>query len=250
MACAQFRFYEELNDFLPTDQQKVNFEMEFERRASIKDMIESIGIPHTEVELILINGQSVSFSYILKDGDRVSVYPVFESFDISPLLKLRLRPLRRTLFVVDTNLGRLARYLRLLGFDTLYRNDYKDTKLAEISASEQRILLTRDRRLLMRSIITHGYFVRETDPLKQINEILKRFDLCSATQPMSRCTHCNGNLEDVSKAQVLDKLEPKTKKYYQDFKKCSDCGQIYWKGSHFRKLQQLIAGLVPPDSTL
>ena len=170
MAVAVFRFYEELNDFLPARRRKIEFEHHFDRRASIKDMIESLGVPHTEVELILVNGRSVDFSYMVEDGNRISVYPVFESLDVSPLLRLRPEPLRDPRFVVDCNLGRLARYLRLLGFDCLYQNDYTDAGVALISQQQHRIVLTRDRRLLHRKIITHGFYIRASMPREQVRD--------------------------------------------------------------------------------
>jgi hypothetical protein len=201
-ASARMRFYEELNDFLPAARRKTGFEHTFRRRASIKDMIESLGVPHTEVELILVNGESVDFSHIVMDGDVISVYPVFESLDIRPLLKLRPEPLRKNRFVLDTHLGRLARYLRLLGFDTLYRNNFHDAELARLSHDQQRTLLTRDRMLLHRSIITHGYFVRTTEPLYQTGEVLRpnpctrQVKYCSA----STCTGTSGHGLAVSAA--------------------------------------------------
>ncbi|MGH8501124.1 MAG: Mut7-C RNAse domain-containing protein [Gammaproteobacteria bacterium] len=156
MASAHFRFYEELNDFLPPGQRKVGFEYAFAGRPAIKDVIEALSVPHTEVDLILMNGESVDFSAPLMDGARVSGYPMFEALDITRVSRVRSRPLRASRFVLDTHLGRLARYLRLLGFDTWYRNDYDDAELARICQSEQRILLTRDRELLKRSVVTHG----------------------------------------------------------------------------------------------
>jgi uncharacterized protein with PIN domain len=240
VSVAEFRFYEELNDFLPADRRKQAFAHTFTRRASVKDMIESFGVPHTEVELIIVNGRSVDFAHIVADHDRISVYPMFESLDIRPLLRLRPEPLRRPAFVLDTQLGRLARYLRLLGFDTLYRNDYTDAGIARISSTQQRTLLTRDRRLLQRRIITHGYFVRATDPLEQVGEVLRRFDIYNDIKPLKRCIRCNGVLVDVEKQTVFDHLEPKTKRYYEDFRICNDCGQVYWEGSHFRKMLRLI----------
>jgi len=240
VSVAQFRFYEELNDFLPAQRRKTDFTHTFTRRASVKDMIESFGVPHTEVELIIVNGRSVDFSHIVADRDRISVYPMFESLDIRPLLRLRPEPLRRPAFVLDSQLGRLARYLRLLGFDTLYRNDFTDAGIARISSEQQRTLLTRDRRLLHRSIITRGYFIRGTDPLNQVDEVLRRFDLYNDIKPLRRCIRCNGMLSDVAKEAVFDRLEPKTKRYYNEFRICRDCGQVYWEGSHFRKMVRLI----------
>ena len=243
MALATFRFYEELNDFLAPERRKTAFKHTFNRRASVKDMIESFGVPHTEVDLILANGNSVDFQYIVENGDRISVYPVFESLDIGPLVRLRPNPLRHTKFVIDTNLGRLARYLRLLGLDCLYRNNYKDDELARLSSNQNRILLTRDRALLQRRIVTHGYFVRETTPRLQVREVLLRFDLRNLLSPFTRCTRCNGTIEAVEKGIIEDRLEPKTRKYFDQFRMCRDCGQLYWKGSHHVRAQRLVEEL-------
>ncbi|MGB5440386.1 MAG: Mut7-C RNAse domain-containing protein [Gammaproteobacteria bacterium] len=240
MARVQLRFYEELNDFLSRALRKTDIMHEFERRTSIKDMIESFGVPHTEVEVILVNGKSVDFSHIVHDGDRISVYPVFESLDVSPLLRLRPEPLRHPKFVLDTNLGRLARYLRLLGFDCLYSNDFEDAAVAGISAGQQRTLLTRDRSLLQRKIITHGYFVRAVRPRLQVPEVLSRFDLYRLIAPFSRCSRCNGTLQVVDKQAIEARLEVKTRQYYNDFRMCSGCGQIYWQGSHYQRTMQLV----------
>lgn len=240
MATAHFRFYEELNDFLPPERRKISFAHGFQRRTSIKDMIESFGVPHPEIELILVNGKAVDFSYIVQDGDRVSVYPMFECLDISPLNRLRPRPLRDPRFIADCNLGRLARYLRLLGFDCLYRNNYNDTEVADISHQNRRIVLTRDRRLLKRKIITHGLFVRSTDPREQVREILDRLDLYRLAAPFTRCTRCNGSLHPVGKAAVDARLQPKTRLYFNEFLQCAQCGQVYWEGSHFDRVKPLV----------
>ncbi len=183
-------------------------------------------MPHTEVEIILANGRSVDFSYIVQAGDRISVYPMFESLDITPLLRLREKPLRDPRFVVDANLGQLARYLRLLGFDAIYRNDYTDREVAEIASRDKRIVLTRDRALLQHKIITHGYFIRAVKPREQVREILARLDLYRALHPFTRCLRCNGELEEVEKQAVLERLEPKTRLHYDRFRQCKTCGQI------------------------
>jgi uncharacterized protein with PIN domain/sulfur carrier protein ThiS len=239
MSYVALRFYAELNDFLREERKKTRFKIELNRRTSVKDLIESLGVPHTEVEIILANGISVDFSYIVEDEDELSVYPMFESVDITPILKLREKPLRVTRFVLDCHLGRLARYLRQLGFDTLYRNDYTDDVLAQTSAEENRILLTRDRSLLKRSIITHGYFIREFDPRKQLDEVIRRFDLRNQIIPFGRCTRCNGMVEEVDKKTIEDQLEPKTRKYFDSFWQCASCGQIYWEGSHVKHMTKL-----------
>lgn len=250
MSKVELRFYEELNDFLTPAQRKVTISHTFNRRASVKDMIESFGVPHTEVDIILVNGESVDFSYIVKDGDRISVYPVFESLDITPLLRLRPKPLRSPRFVLDSNLGRLARYLRMLGFDCLYQNDYTDKAVANISSQEHRILLTRDRILLQRKIITHGYFVRAVIPRTQVREVLFRFDLFGLIKPFSRCSRCNGELQVVDKETIQDRLEPKTRKYYHHFLLCPSCGQIYWEGSHHEHSRRLIETLTDKNPNL
>lgn len=234
------RFYEELNDFLPPERRKVDFPHLFNQPGSIKDLIEALGVPHTEIDLILVNGRSVDFDYPVQDGDRISVYPVFESLDIAPVIRLRPAPLRTTRFVLDTHLGRLAAYLRLFGFDTLYRNDYDDRTLSEISAGERRILLTRDKRLLMRKQITRGYYLRAVQPRKQLVEVLGRFDLYRAQRPFTRCMHCNGEIEPVPKERIAPRLPPRTKDYYDEFWQCAQCNKIYWKGSHYLRMRLMI----------
>ena len=205
-------------------------------------------MPHTEVEVILANGRSVDFAYIVQPDDRISVYPMFEGLDVSPLLRLRDKPLRHPCFVADANLGQLARYLRLLGFDVVYRNDYSDREVARIASEEKRIVLTRDRALLQHKIITHGYFVRAVKPREQVKEILARLDLYHELHPFTRCLRCNGELEDVDKQTVLPQLEPKTKKYYERFRRCKACGQAYWKGSHFDRMEKLCDHFMAPSA--
>ena len=240
MATACFRFYAGLNDFLPPDRRGRPLCQQFERKASVKDMIESLGVPHTEIGLIVADGRPVTFSHIVRDGDRISVYPEFVDIELPASLRLQ-PPLPRDIrFVVDANLGRLARYLRLIGFDTLYRNDYDDAEVATISAAENRILLTRDRTLLRRGIIRHGYFVRADKPLEQLREVVMRFDLADRIRPFARCIRCNGTLERVEKEKIVERLEPKTKRYYSDFLICRDCGQIYWRGSHYRRAMAMV----------
>ena len=239
MSRVALRFYAELNDFLRDARKQTRFTVALNRRTSVKDLIESLGVPHTEVEVILANGESVDFSYIVQEQDDLSIYPMFESVDVTPLLRLRDRPLRVPRFVLDCHLGRLARYLRQFGFDTLYRNDYTDDDLAETSASEHRILLTRDRTLLKRSIITHGYFVREFDPRRQLDEVIRRFDLRGQIVPFGRCTRCNGIVEEVEKQAVESELEPKTRLYFDRFWQCTGCRQIYWEGSHVKHMIRL-----------
>lgn len=244
MATASFNFYAELNHFLPPRRRQVTITHVFEERASIKDMIESLGIPHPEVDFIEVNGECVNFSYIVNDGDYINVYPVSISAERTPSISVRPQPLSVIRFVLDIHLGKLATSLRLLGFDTLYRNDYDDEELAQISSAEERILLTRDKGLLMRSLVSHGYYVRETDPQLQVVEVLRRFNLFESVKPFQRCLRCNGLLEPVAKETIIDQLPHNTQLQINEFHRCRECAQIYWKGSHYERMQQFIEGVL------
>lgn len=234
------RFYEELNDFLPHNRRKKAFLFKFSGIRSVKDIIEAIGVPHTEVDLILVNYRPVSFDFHPGNDDYISVYPVFESLDISSINRLRPKPLREVRFVLDVHLGTLAKYLRMLGFDSLYRNNFKDEEIIEISLSEQRIILTRDRPLLKNGQVTHGYFVRSIQPRKQLQEVILRFDLKTTIRPFGRCMECNGVIESVKKSEIAGQLYSNTKKFFDEFYRCMDCRKIYWKGSHYERMQRLI----------
>jgi len=237
---ARFRFYEELNDFLPADRRKVSFTYSFSGSPTVKDAIEAVGVPHVEVDLILLNGYAVDFSYRLSDGDNVSVYPVFESFDISSVTHLRERPLRDIKFIADVHLGKLARFLRFTGFDTVYRNDYDDKEIISLSKKEHRVILTRDKGILRNRLVTLGYWLRSQDPVEQVGEVINRFDLKNQVTLFSRCSLCNSPLTEVKKDDVARMLQPKTIRYYDDFKKCSGCHKIYWQGTHCERLVKLI----------
>ncbi len=237
------RFYAELNDFLPPERRMVEFPHAFLVPTPVRDIIESAGVPHTEVDLILVNGRSVDLSHVIEDGDRISVYPVFESLDITPVLRVRPKPLRRPRFVLDVHLGRLAAYLRMVGFDALYRNDYTDPELAAAASDGGRILLTRDVGLLKRSTVTHGYYVRETSPRRQLEEVLRRFDLFRLVEPFARCMVCNGVLRVAEKESVKDALPPKISEAHTEFLSCESCGRVYWKGDHYDRMRRLIEDL-------
>jgi uncharacterized protein with PIN domain len=240
LARAFFRFYAELNDFLPADRRFVEFPQIFHDISTVRDRIESLGVPHTEVDLILVNGNSVDFAYRVADGDRISVYPVFEALDIAPLARLRPAPLRDPRFVLDVHLGRLAAYLRLMGFDALYRNCFTDEQLAAVSRDEHRILLTRDVGLLKRSAVTHGYFVRQTAVARQMAEVVARFDLCRLVRPFTRCLRCNTPLEDAAKASVAGEVPPRAAELHDEFRRCPGCRRVYWKGGHYRRMRLIL----------
>ena len=244
MAKADFHFYAELNDFLPHKKRHVTITHVFEERASIKDTIESFGVPHPEVDYIEVNSKPVDFSYIVTDSDRIHVYPISAATENTSSVSLvRPQPLKFTRFVLDIHLGKLATSLRMLGFDTLYRNDYDDLELAQISASEKRILLTRDKGLLMRSLVTHGYYVRETNPERQVGEVIGRFALIKFVKPLQRCLRCNGLLEPVAKELIIDQVPPNIQQNIDEFCRCRECAQIYWKGTHYERMQEFIKGI-------
>lgn len=240
---AYFRFYEELNDFLPAGSRKKSNPYLFSGSPSVKDAIEAIGIPHTEVDLILVNGDPVGFNYQLSENDRISVYPVFESLDISGINKLRKEPLRDPRFILDVHLGKLAKYLRMTGFDTLYEKNYVDSEIVEISCKERRIILTRDVGILKHKTISHGYWIRSQDPQKQLREVIKRFDLFKRIRPFHRCMNCNGLITEIRKDSVIAQLQPNTRNYYDEFYRCRSCKKIYWKGSHYERMQKFIRSI-------
>ncbi|MFP3914254.1 MAG: Mut7-C RNAse domain-containing protein [Actinomycetota bacterium] len=238
MGEAVFRFYAELCDFLDTPDGTVV--RTFDVSPSVKDLIESSGVPHTEVDLVLVNGESVDFAYRVRDGDRVSVYPVFETFDVGELTRVRTEPLRTPSFVLDVHLGRLARYLRLLGFDVDYSPHRADPELVEVSRRDARILLTRDVELLKHGDLTHGLFLRSSDADDQVREVVRRLHLSSSIRPFTRCLACNGLLAEVEKEEVASLLPEGVRREQDRIWRCGDCGKLYWRGSHMRRLEALV----------
>ncbi len=243
---ATFRFYEELNAFLPPARRKREIDYAFNGHPAVKDSIEALGVPHTEVELIVVNGDSVGFEHPLRHGDRVAVYPAFEALDIRPLVRVREAPLRRTSFILDVHLGKLARLLRLLGFDVMYRNDLADREIVDRARAEHRIILTRDRGLLRRRAVTHGCYIHHTEPVEQACEVVRRLDLADAIAPFTRCTRCNGRLTPVDRDTVLEELPPLTRRYGRSFARCDQCGKLYWKGTHYKRLIERIRRVRTP----
>jgi uncharacterized protein with PIN domain len=239
MNSANFCFRDELNDFLIPARKGAAFDYLFSENPSVKHLIEALGVPHTEVAGIRVNGGLVNFSYRVQQDDRIEILPASQPDGEQPAPEPR--------FVLDNHLGQLATYLRMLGFDTLYRNDYQDDELAQVTAQEGRILLTRDRRLLMRKVVVHGYCIRDLEPRLQVLEVLRRFDLYEKITPFQRCLRCNHPLQPVSKESVLDRLEPLTKCYYEEFHLCPACNQVYWKGSHYERMQGLIEAVTHED---
>jgi len=238
------RFYEELNDLLPKEKRKIRFEHNFRGHPSVKDVIESQGVPHGEVDMILANGKSVGFNYILNDDDDISVYPVFESIDIKNVQHLREKPLRNPKFILDVHLGTLARYLRMLGFDTLYQNNYNDEEIINISLTESRAILTKDKGILKQNQVNRGYFIRNINPEKQLEEVIVRFDLNNSINEFTRCLECNTLLEQIEKEKRIHRIPSKVEKYQTEFYICKKCNKIYWPGSHYQKMKKLINKIV------
>ena len=242
-ASAEFRFYEELNDFLPEERRKRDFTVEIDRARSVKDAIESVGVPHTEVDLILVDGRSVGFEHLLRGGERVAIYPMFEALDIAPLVRLRPRALRDPRFVADVHLGKLARHLRMAGFDTLWANDWKDDEIVRISGVQKRTILTRDTGMLRRKEVERGYFVRATESEQQLGEVVHALQLEGLVAPFMRCRECNVPLEEVPRQAVRDRLPPMVRDTYDRFKRCPGCERVYWEGTHFERMKSVLARL-------
>lgn len=243
---ARLRCYAELNDFLPARLRQREFEHTFDGSPAVKDLVESLGVPHAEIDLLLVNGVSVGFDHRVRDGDRIAVYPVFEALDVSPLQHLRPTPLRETRFVLDAHLGRLARWLRILGFDAACRPGTPDDELIACSLSEGRIILTRDRELLKARELTHGCWVRATDPRRQVLEVLDRFDLRAQARPFTRCSLCNGELAPAEATEAAAEAPPRVRERCREFFRCTGCRRLYWKGTHLTRLEAFVAWALEP----
>ena len=239
------RVYGELNRHLASGRGR-RFEQTIDAGCGVGEMLAGLGVPAAAVDLVLVNGQSVDFHQPLADGDRVSVYPAFEALDIGPVSRLPGRPLRSVRFVADVHLGRLAYYLRLLGFDARYETDAADAELLAVSRRQRRILLSRDRALLDDPALWRGYRVRETAPRRQVAEVLARFDLYRLAAPLTRCLVCNTPLRPLAPAQAAQRLVDDIGSRYRTFQECPGCGRIYWRGSHYRNLRRVAGELLAP----
>jgi uncharacterized protein with PIN domain len=239
-ARATFRFYEELNDFLAPERRKRDVEVPIDRARSVKDAIESLGVPHPEVDLILVDGASVDFTHLLRGGERVAIYPMFERLDIAPLLRLRPRPLRDPRFVADVHLNKLARHLRMAGFDTLCEPAWDDDRIVACSLDERRTILTRDKRMLQRSEVERGYFVRAIHSEPQLAEVLRALQLERWVAPFTRCRECNTPLTAADDEAIAGRVPPRIRSLYERYKMCPTCRRVYWEGSHFRRMQGIL----------
>lgn len=222
-----------LNDFLPRAQRGQPVTLPWSAHETVKHLVEVVGVPHPEIAVLHVDGAPTSFGARVAPGAVIDVYP----HEDAPADEPRPTMLR---FVCDVHLGRLAAYLRMLGFDTFYRNDQSDAELVALACAEERVLLTRDVRLLMRSAVTDGAFVRATTPEAQLREVARRYNLRASARPFRRCMRCNGLTVPVEKAAIIHQLQPKTRRYYDAFWRCQACGQIYWHGSHVQRMQEVI----------
>lgn len=253
---AFFSFFGDLLELLPSTYEGTKLRLEFAPHQSIKHLVESLRIPHTEIGKLLVNGQPAPLSQILRNGDIVQVYPVepgaldghhSNAKDHLCQYSDPQSVIDPPSFLLDNHLGKLASHLRMLGFDTLYRNNFQDKELATLAQSTGRVLLTRDRGLLMRKQVNAGYCLRSLDPQQQLRAVIRRYALIDRIRPFRRCMRCNGELEDVAKADVFEQILPLTRQYYDEFRRCTTCGQVYWKGSHYQKMMQFIEGLRQGD---
>jgi len=244
VATAHFRFYAELNNFLAPRHRQRTFSHPCSRDSTVKHMIEALGVPHTEVELICVDGVAVDFSHRLQDGERVSVYPVSSTVEITPALRLRPDPPLPGRFIADAHLGQLAKSLRMLGFDVLYRNDYSDAEVARIAAGEGRIVLTRDRDLLIRKEIVLGCYLHALDIEGQMAEVIGRFRLAPHVRAFSRCLTCNGELRAVAKKEVAHRVPQHSREFYEHFFECAACAHVYWEGSHVARMRVWVAQML------
>jgi uncharacterized protein with PIN domain len=240
----EFRFYAELNRFLAPCHRERSFRYPLSRDATVKHMIEVLGVPHTEVALILADGESVDFSCRLREGMRVSVYPYFSTLDITEVTRVRVEPPPTVRFIADAHLGQLAKNLRMLGFDVVYRNDYSDAEIARIAVSEERIVLTRDRDLLIRKDIVRGCYLHSLVSDGQVAEVIARFGLSDFAGALSRCLNCNGLLHHVDKEDVADRVPYHSHRIYDRFLECEACARVYWEGSHVARMRQRIADIL------
>lgn len=231
-----------LRDFLKNKQQKSSpLNITFELNPSVKDLIESRGIPHTAIFKLEVNGRERSFDYNVREGDEITPYP-FEKVDATTLDDIFSSPSK---FVLDVHLGKLAKTLRLLGIDTSWDADWEESKILHLSNRQKRMILSRNIGLLRNGEARYGYWVRATDPDKQVQELFKRFNISDYISPFSRCMKCNGLLEEVELSQVEERVPPKVQEWHSLFYECLHCRQVYWEGSHYKKLQEKVNRLTP-----
>jgi uncharacterized protein with PIN domain len=244
MVSINVRCYAELNDHLHPEQQFIAFPFFLPPKSTVKKLVDDIGINSDLIDLILVNDRSVDLSYILEENDRVALYPAFETFDISTITKVREHPLRQPKFILDVHLGKLANHLRMLGFDTLYKNDCSNEVLLSYSLNENRILLSKNRILIGNEKLTHAYYVKNKDPRLQLIEVLEHLDLYRLADPFTRCIECNSLLKSIEKEIIFSKIPPLVRNWCNEYQWCNSCNRIYWKGSHYQHMIAFIQSIL------
>lgn len=237
---ASFYFHDSLQDFLLPVKRDTVISYTFDDTPAIKHAIETIGIPHPEVDIILVNAKPVDFFYLLEHNDIIEVFSSFDKEKFPREWSLTPPHVIPEKFILDVHLGKLARKLRLFGFDTLYENNYSDGAIVEISEKEERIILTRDKNLLKHKLVKWGYWLRSQYAEEQLTEVIHRIKPRAQFKFFERCVECNCKIEKIGKAEIINRLQPKTILYYNDFLQCPCCKRIYWKGSHYKQMQELI----------
>ena len=250
MPTATFRFYAELNDLLPRRRRQADFQAPFKDKISVKDMIESFGVPHTEVDLILANGKSVEFSYTVEDGDCISVYPIFETLNIRNSTRLRRAPLRRTRFIADRNIGVIVRLMRTLGFDVYFDPILSSREIIEVSNRDKRIILTRSRNLLKFKDITHAILIQPASSLEEVRRIVRSLDIRDQAKPFSRCPQCNDLLTDIDKEDALNRIPVKTRRLHDTYFQCPSSGKLYWSGTRIIRMKKAVDKVLGQNSSL
>jgi uncharacterized protein with PIN domain/sulfur carrier protein ThiS len=237
------RLFAGLNFFVPKRLKQRTIQLPLYKNQSVKDLIESVGVPHTEFEMVVVNGDIVNLSYHVNENDHISVYPRFFQLENPKCQEMGLKRPKEFKFILDVHLGKLNAMLRMLGFDCYYRNNLDDDEIIDIACNENRIVLSRDLGIFKNGKVKWGYFPRSQDPKIQLKEIIERYDLKNKIRPFSRCINCNGEIKIVNKDHIPGDLEGKTKLYYHDFYACTNCKKTYWKGSHYHKMMEFIENI-------
>ncbi|RYZ34907.1 MAG: twitching motility protein PilT [Myxococcaceae bacterium] len=234
------RFHGALNDFLAPERRGVAFTHVLQGSPSVKDLIESLGPPHPEVDVVLVDDEPVGFEHRAEADTSLAVYPVHLAPRLPPESRVGPPLPDMPRFVLDVGLGRLSGFLRMLGFDTLWRNDFADDHLARLSRQESRVLLTRDLGVLKRSEVVHGYFPRATDPAHQLVEVVRRYALTSRMRPFSRCMACNAPLSNATPDEVQGRVPEGVAGRHSHFRQCPGCQRVFWPGTHHDRMQALV----------
>lgn len=229
MARARFHFHGDLARFLRAGCRQEPLDYACARAATLKNAIEALGVPHTEVGRITVHGAPATLQRIVREGDEVEVHPrESEEMGSDPI------------FLADAHLGGLARFLRMLGFDTLHENAFSDEEIRRIAAEEGRIVLTRDRELLKCREIARGCYVRALKPEAQLREVAARYGLAPSARPFTLCLSCNVPLEAVDKARVAHRVPEKVLVVQDAFTRCARCDGVFWPGSHYRRMLEAL----------